>query len=245
VRFRNKSVPEKQQIDLSFIAGKSRAEVLDSFVLRALSLRDAVALKYGRGDMILRIGHTDRTWGTDIEALLTGHLQSLVRVDSDVRQLVRRFSGWIGFLTGVILMGSVAFAGWTAYSRVAEYLTSNARALVESATATDLVTLTKLTKATLQFLVDKPDEKYLGLIITCCFLLAIASLVFSATVVTLAESTKPSFVALTSKAEENRKIEMQRDQNNWSSFVLSICGALLVSVVGNYLFFLILRYYLQ
>lgn len=49
VKFRNKSAPEKQQIDISFIAGKSRAQVLDSFVVRALSLRDSSALKYGRG----------------------------------------------------------------------------------------------------------------------------------------------------------------------------------------------------
>jgi hypothetical protein len=158
---------------------------------------------------------------------------------------VRRFSGWIGALTGFTLVGSIGFAGWTAYNRISEYVTSNVRTLVERTSPADLDEVTRLTKATLKYLIEKPDDKYLGLIFFVGLILALASIIFSAVVVTLAESTKPSFVVLTSKSEESRNLELQRDQNNWSTFMVSIWGALFISVVGNYLFYLILKYYLQ
>jgi hypothetical protein len=56
---------------------------------------------------------------------------------------------------------------------------------------------------------------------------------------------KPSFVVLTRKTDEVRKVQLRGDRENWFKFIFSICGALILSGAGNYLFYLILKRYLE
>ncbi len=94
-------------------------------------------------------------------------------------------------------------------------------------------------------MIENPLDNYKGYAIGAGLISIIICLVFGVVLASFAESSKPSFVVLTSRADEARKIELDRDQNNWSSFIVSICGALIISVLGNYLFFLVLKHYLK
>src|ERR1017187_4159681 len=58
-----------------------------------------------------------------------------------------------------------------------------------------------------------PDD--LAFIFVGFAFLSLAAVAFGAVIATLAESTKPSFVVLTSKSEERRRLALRRDQNNW------------------------------
>ncbi|WP_298871209.1 hypothetical protein [uncultured Bradyrhizobium sp.] len=73
IKFRNKPIPEKQQIDVSCNADYSRGQVSFDFFDPARIVFSPIRQTRHRGNIYLRISHTDRTWGTDIEALLTGH----------------------------------------------------------------------------------------------------------------------------------------------------------------------------
>lgn len=244
IKFRNKSVPEKQQIDVSCIADHSRDTTFDDFEVTTLLFGRQFGRMHGSGNMVLRISHTDRTWGTDIEALLTGHLQTLVRVDSKLRQFVRKYSGSIGTIGGIALLGSVAYAAWGSFDRIKEQVTAEAQKLLlnESPNADQVA---KIARATLQYTIENPFDKYRGIGILSSIFLIIGCVVFGAMLASFAESSKPSFVVLTGKDWEARKVELDNDRDNWFKFAVSICGALVISVIGNYLFFLALKHYLQ
>jgi len=244
IKFRNKSVPEKQQVDVSCIADYSREDIFHDFDMAGLILRRQFGPASESGNIILRINHTDRTWGTDIEALLTGHLQTLVLVDSKLRQFVRKYSGTIGLIGAVSLFGSVVYAGWGTFDRIQEHATAGARALLADE-STNAEQIAKIIRTILQYTIENPTQKYSGIAVVFAAVLFIGCIIFGVVLASFAESSKPSFVVLTSKAEEMRKIELNRDQNNWSNFIMSIFGALVISVAGNYLFFLMLKHYLQ
>jgi hypothetical protein len=244
IKFRNKSVFEKQQIDVSCIADYSREDIFHDFDVSGLVFKRQFGPASESGNIILRISHTDRTWGTDIEALLTGHLQTLILVDSKFRQFVRKYSGSIGLIGAATVFGSVVYAGWGAFDRIQEHATVEARTLL-AAGSTNAEQIAKMIRTILQYTIENPSEKYKGAAFVAGTVLFIGCVAFGVMLGVFAESSKSSFVVLTSKAEELRKIELNNDRNNWSNFVLSIVGALVISVVGNYLFFLVLKHYLQ
>src|SRR5690606_23841551 len=67
VTFQGKNSPEKQEIDLSFSANP----------FADITREDGIVIRRFRGPAFLgtylRIAHTERTWGVDLESLLTGH----------------------------------------------------------------------------------------------------------------------------------------------------------------------------
>lgn len=104
VKFRNKNFPEKQEIDVSFSSTNNAwatgriAEVAEEddfpfpFLTRAL-----------RGNAFIHINHTDRTWDTDIDALLSGQIRTFVHRESNYREFARKHSGKLGLATGLWL----------------------------------------------------------------------------------------------------------------------------------------------
>lgn len=241
IKFQNKLVLEKQQIDISFGANRSRESI--ALPLNAMaSPRFRVSRRYG--GIFVRISHTDRTWGTDIEALLIGQLQTLVHVDSKLRQFVRKYSGTIGFGMAVALLASLLYTAWRIYTYLKEATTTEVRALIKNQVASP-EQIAKLARTILQYSIDNPMDKVTGVGAVFVMLSLIGATVFGATLSTYAESFKPSFVVLTAKAEERRNLELGKDQNNWSKFIMSMFGGLVLSVLGNYLFYLILTHYLR
>ena len=83
VKFKNRNVPEKQEIDLSFRTGDEVGTIVaedDGMFRIQISIRRSVS------GVFLRIRHTDRTWGTDLESLLTGHVNTLVKTPTTNRE---------------------------------------------------------------------------------------------------------------------------------------------------------------
>ena len=89
IRFQDKNVPEKQRIQLSF----NTADYI--------ALDDLRSSRY-YGDFInFRIEHTARTWGADIESLLTNHLSSLLQKTPRLKKIIRENDEAIGNTVGV------------------------------------------------------------------------------------------------------------------------------------------------
>ena len=72
IRFQQKDIPERQQIDLTYRAGRGKLVTIeDGFGIHRLKQI------LGPATINLRIAHTDRTWGIDIESLISGQLKNL------------------------------------------------------------------------------------------------------------------------------------------------------------------------
>ena len=95
VKFRDKSSFEKQEISISFVSDdEGPMPIFDE---------NRTTHYYSSGVSFI-ISHTARTWGADIEALLTKHIDVLVKKDNKFKRYVRYNSESIGNLLLTILI---------------------------------------------------------------------------------------------------------------------------------------------
>jgi hypothetical protein len=121
VKFKNSNVPEKQEIYLSFRTGDDDevgnifAEDDGVFIIQSSRRRSL-------SGVFLRIRHTDRTWGTDLESLLTGHVKTLMKTPQPTEKFIYGHSGEIGFTCfDLVLIGAIVGVLWTFSSFVDSY----------------------------------------------------------------------------------------------------------------------------
>jgi hypothetical protein len=238
VKFNNKKFPEKQQIDIGFLTRES----FEDFVLYSVVVHPN--MRRPTGDITLRISHTDRSWGTDLQALLVGQLETLLHQYPMFRKLVRRYSGTVGTTSAIMLGGSLGFAAWRIIDHFKERALAEAKDIA-LANPTTIPELAKISKTTLNMLIANPAGDYLGALIVFGTVAFIGSVVFGVMVSSFAEATKPSFVLLTRKAKESRDASVTRDKNNWTRLLVSVGGAIVLSVIGNGVFYLILKNYIE
>jgi hypothetical protein len=114
IQFPDKMAPEKQKIQVSILTayeGKSR-KLLDDLKVKWEG--------YGAGAINFRIEHTARTWGTDIEALLTNHVKSLITQPSKARKFFYDHDTSVGVFSMFLLWGSLIYGAFLSVRAFAE-----------------------------------------------------------------------------------------------------------------------------
>jgi len=238
VKFRNKQYPEKQQIDISFYGGPVSNNV--EFEVRFGHVPQR-AMNRG-GTILYRISHTDRTWGTDMDALLDGQLRTLVKEDSGPRKVLRKHAGKIGFLSWLILFAGSFVSSVVVTSKLIE------RHAIEltSFSLKDPITIEQLAKeinVVIQFLIADRTSHYMIYAIVFNVIALIGTIFIAAWIGDLASGERRSFVLLTAKAIEERDVWVRSPKNSIFRFSVSVIGALIISVIGNALFYVALRYW--
>jgi hypothetical protein len=233
--FQGKQYPEKQVIEINFGTRQS------NFV----RIREGVTFheeRLVRSSMGIRISHTNRTWGTDIEALLVGQLGTLRKREIGIRAFVVRHSGWIGLAVGILVfVSALAMAFRVTDAFISQYL-SEAQKIVTTGDITFETVAKKLDFLT-AIVASGMWTRY-AFYVTGFFIMAlIASIVTGGVVGASAGTVRPSFVLLTRRSDHEREIGLAQYRNSWLIFIFSLVGAVAVSVVGNWIFFVMSRYW--
>lgn len=230
IKFQDKSYPEKQTIELSF-ATSVGAPLLVHIEEGVQIIPNAVRRM---GSVIsLRISHTARTWGVDIEALLSGHIAGLLREESRPKTFVCSHSEGIGLATGGVVLLSTLFGAYLAAERVTFSQRAAAKAIAASSSATDLA-------GKVDFLVDLAAKGIwprftlaLGVLL---FVALVGAVALGIWVESLADNQPRSFVLLTNRAKEMRTKYLEKRRKRWCWFAFSMISGLATSVVANVLF---------
>lgn len=233
VTFPDRKVPEKQQIELSFVTARSPLFIDDAttFVVVQPSLCGGIGL---------RINHTARTWGADIEAMLSGHVKGLIKPQVPWKRWVSSHSELIGFVTAALLLiASVGTSIVTTRSFLSIQMAA-AKALAEKDPK-----VIETTAAKVDYLIDLiasgawPRYFYY---LFCFLAVALVAAIFAGIWTgSRADITEPSFLVLTSEAERARTRGLARSSRNWVTFIWTVVIDLTLGVAGNYIF----SYYFQ
>ncbi|MDO9270620.1 MAG: hypothetical protein Q7T96_16065 [Methylobacter sp.] len=229
IKFRNKDVPEKQEITIYF--GSETKHHIRSF--RALEFDDSAY--FGRSGIMLEIKHTDRTWGEDIISLLSGNLKNLKIKVSATRNFVYENSSTIGFLSGLLmfLIGiSGAIFSINAYYRE---LTFKFKKISElQSHANDMLS------AKINFMLDLSTNgdsfKFTLAIIALICVFLIVSIIFGVFIGEKADSRPKSFILLSKLAEKDKSENKNKPNRDWSMFILSLLGGVFSGIVANFIF---------
>lgn len=222
VKFEDKEHPEKQTIDLSFISRNSRAGryIIDFDHSPSLSINS----------VFLRINHTARTWGSDIESLISGFVQQVIIDEHPFRVFIRRHSNKIANIVMYFtLVITIILAAWTVDHAITQQI-ADIEPLIKNSNVNDKV------NKILQLLIGG----FGGKLITSIFIYGI--IVFAFIIIIgewikdSARARKPSFILLTKKSEELKTIEEKSYKSKLNSFILSICISIFTGFVSNILF---------
>lgn len=102
VRFKASAVPEKQTIEMAFIAAHH-------------PWREPKRMYYGEGAIEYRVEYTERTWGSDISALLNNHAKTLVNKQVGVFSWLSRYNDDLSAIS-LVLLFVVTMGGWSWYT---------------------------------------------------------------------------------------------------------------------------------
>lgn len=226
VRFQDRLVVEKQQIDVSIVAEKSIPVISDELG------HHVFVGSQPKGFFFFRISHTARTWGADIEALLTGHIENLIKKIHPLKTFIREKSGWIGFGVGlVLLLCSMAGCLYTTQAILDSQL-QQAKASTTPAAKLDYVVHLLATGTWPRFF----------FYVFCFLIIALAVSIFLGIWAgSAADNEEPSFLLLSKQAEKHRTKQFAKTKKSWFSFVLSLLTSISAGIIGRILFELFLR----
>jgi hypothetical protein len=232
IQFKNKSFPEKQTIDVSFRGGMYKdasVHFVDEFYpFRLNSRRNAPGF--------VRIQHTDRSWGVDIEALLKGQIETLTKTTSEARRIADKYSAEIGFMTSAI---AVLVSLVLSY-RVAEHFSAGYLSQAKDLKGSGPDALARQVDFLIGLIASGAWTRFSLVLTFFMFAVIIAAIFCGVGVAGLASVSNPSFVLLTAKSVQAKNALERRIQGSWYKLGGSIVGTLFLGVVGNFIFYLCL-----
>jgi hypothetical protein len=200
VKFRDKITYEKQEISLSFITENDGQ----------VSFDDDLNFRAYDNFVYLRIQHTARTWGADIEGLLSKHLQTVIVKPSKISDFFQYNHNRVEYaVSGFLFFITLIFSSLKTLSMMKD---------------------SNITNNTIIWL------HHYGKFI---FLLAGTYILSKFTLILLEEFemySKPSFVLLTPESNKEKKKTEESYKRNWHKYLLTIITSLALSVAGNYVF---------
>ena len=229
VKFQDKKVPERQQIDVSIFTERRLSKI--SHVSGRELLIDNL-----KGNFSLRINHTARTWGADIEALLTGHIENLIKQAHPIKAFVQKRS---------VLIGFVVQAATFLASMVACFYSTNALVNSRMRDVREIQASTDKTNYLVELVASGIWPRFFFYILSFLFIMFIASIFLGIWAGTSADNEEPSFLLLSKQAEKSKQKFLAAHKKAWQLFVLSLVTSVITSVIGNILFVLYLETWIK
>ncbi len=221
VKFPHSSVPEKQEITISFITFREEDDEDPDPIFNVIhgQLNDLI---------VVRVEHTDRTWGADIENMLVAHMGLLSKPDSKWRVQAKKHAIALSVLTGA---GITAASVW-AIARASETVQSKMINIIgiKAGNATDSVS--GIASAISAGLWEKFTLYSTGFLI----LSVITSVLIGIYMYMFLRRSKRSYVLLTKRSEDQKDKELRSRENNGYQLFGYILGSVIIGVLGNYAF---------
>lgn len=228
VKFQDREHPEKQEIEMSFVTkGAGGIAIFDSEDSPIIPISRLI----GGGHISFRVSHTARTWGADIESLLSGHIKHILLPESKVREFTRKHSGKIAMGLATTFFVCSIIACFYSAGKISQEQIELLNPLISDPAQIN---------QKLNMLLELMASGFWGKFFFSVFVFTIFSL-FSAIFLgvwaeTSADTKQPSYILLTKKSKQHKEKADKKYSNKWVSFILSIVVGVATGVVANIIF---------
>jgi hypothetical protein len=231
IKFNNKEVPEKQQIDISFAANGTSFEA------------DESGMFFIHGNRIIfRINHTARTWGGDIESLLTNYIKTFCPEENKYRKIIRKYSEKIGLFAGLVIVTFSLIIAFFTTDKFLMYQKEKAAKFISD--VSELNSDARLIYITQTLSEGAWHRFFLGVIFI--FLISIiGAVIIGIWVESAASKDAYSFILLTVKAEERKKKLLNKTKRNFVSLIGSFIASLFFSLIVKITFHIFFENWLK
>ncbi len=241
IQFRNRSVPERQQIDVWFaIRDQDERENYSPQLHYPLPLERHLERIHGRQGMMFRIMHTNRTWVNDLESLITSHLRTYLIPVSRVRVWMSSNSGWIGLFSGAAFeVASIIF--------LLKHLSEQTEAFRQRAKAltTDMPSDIAQISSRVDLIIDILSSRTVSTQGITVVLFILVSLLLAILIGALigSKSSFPtmSYILINKTSEERKRRFVTYTENSPTKFALAVIGGITIGVVGNIAYYFLAK----
>lgn len=225
IQFSDKAHPEKQVIELLIVSATERmtieADDMPIFFLPS------------KGEFRINIEHTARSWGSDIENMLTNQIKSLLKVENKFKSFVRRHSSKfsLGFAVLFFLTSIIG-----AFKVTNNFINSEIDK-VKSFTNVDKHSLDEKIDFLTSYIASGSASQHYFKVGIFLLISIILSILFGVWIEeTASNNREPSFVVLTRKAKDHRDEIAEKMKKKWTWFFVSIATSVLTGIIANYIF---------
>jgi hypothetical protein len=230
VKFQDKQVPEKQSIQLSF-AGFSTTRK------RLISADDAPEMLVRRGGAIsLRIEYTARTWGVDMDALLSNHILGIIKHEPPFKRFFHTHHGRISLGSGALFLitswvGAVVATRSISHARLREL-----QQILPSSQATDLTQVREAITFIATFVAGGAWSQYFFALMIVLLGSLVLALILAVWIDSSLDLREPGFVLLTKESHKDKERLEAALNKRWRSFWIALSFGVLVEIVGSLVF---------
>jgi hypothetical protein len=231
VKFEDKQLPEKQSIQVSVVTSHSHKHLFSTN-----GARESVGFFDLGGFIDITIHHTARTWGADIESLISNFSESLMKNEHWLKKYIRKYEGWISLISAFIFfLFSVTGTFWaiinfsnSKISATTELLKTNMSGNVNS----------KIDFLIQDYAMGDWPKFYFKIFIFLVFSLIFA-IIFGIWTSSAVSRKGPSFLNLTRESKNYKKVIINKSRRQWLNFALSILTNIICGITSSYIFILI------
>lgn len=222
IQFADKTVPEKQEIEIMILATPQRNIIED----------DDIPIIYPSfGQIKMTIKHTARSWGSDIEALLTNQINSILIKPNKFKDYIRRKHVNIGVATGILF-----FLSSIVTIVITTQIFNNNEINLTKTIIKNAKNLDAKSDAILNYLANNNQELFSQisqLYLAFSFFIA---LFIGIWVAGLANNKVKSFLVLTREAKTNMEQSLKKSKNKFILFFVSIGLSVFTKVIAALIF---------
>jgi len=232
IKFRDKTAPEKQVIDLSFgFPFRQFYDEAPPSVIRKIRQDASSRVR-------LQISHTARTWGTDIEALLSGHVKTLFKSENKWQRLITKYSEQIGLSFGILFFVIALIGGYIISRQIATNQLSMVNQFLSGKFQADTIVTDKLDFLLKEYAKGTWARFYFAFIwyIIVTF---IGSILFGTWVGATADNESSSFLLFTQKGKDAHEEYLCHRKHIWGWFILGMVTSVTTGILANFIFALI------
>jgi hypothetical protein len=161
----------------------------------------------------VRIQHTARSWGVDIEYLLTGQIRSWIRNEHWFKRSIYNHAGWLGLTAGFLFLSLVGLGLYTALQPKREAFLAQAQTVLSKSIEEKADFLVKA-------IIDNPfihqQDTTIPIVLARAFLFA---LLIGGAVTAFAYNPPKSYLVLSDAAKKERE-ESLKIENETGSILL-------------------------
>jgi hypothetical protein len=231
IRFPGSKTPEKQVIEVGFLAPPK------SSIFGFDDDDDAPLIHpiwMPTGLIRTEISHTARTWGVDIDSLLEGHIKTFSRKQGALRRWITRHSERVGLLAGIFFLVATYIAGY----RAANSFLNEQLIRLQNFVSPDGAApgISEKLDFMLQLIAEGGWARFSFFVGMSAVFLLVFAIVFGVVVGTLAENRPSSFVVLSQQAAARKNETLRKEQRRWLSFLGSVSIDFLAALAAHSFF---------
>lgn len=225
IQFHDKNQPEKQTIELLIITTNNIA--YDDEIISLPFIFNT------HGQFRIHIAHTARSWGSDIENMLSHQIEShLIRINR-IKKFIRTYSTNISVGLGLMFFLSTVIGSYI----VSQHFINSELHRVHRFMGSKTHTVDQQVDYLISYIASGVTTQHYFKVSIFLLSSIIVSIVLGVWIENSAsKNIEPSFLVLTRKALEYRDETKKKLQANWRIFISSILLAILTGVASNFVF---------